>query len=96
MPNLWLSVAGVAAAKEHGPTIVASNTAFVLTSVGALADADIALELLGGPGRLIVTNGAIGGFDALEAICYDRWVHRSIDSDFKARAHTRAALDGQQ
>lgn len=65
--ELVVECAGVAATKEHGPTIVASNTAFVLTSVGALADADIARELLGGPGRLIVTNGAIGGFDALEA-----------------------------
>ena len=65
--DLVVECAGVAAAQEHGPTVIAANKPLLLTSVGALADSAVARLLLAGPGRLIVTNGAIGGFDALEA-----------------------------
>jgi aspartate dehydrogenase len=59
--------AGVDAAAEFGPQVIRSGLPLVLTSVGLLAQDNIAAQLLAGPGRLTVTNGAIGGFDALEA-----------------------------
>src|SRR5699024_10415900 len=55
--------AGVPAAKEHGPAVIASGKDLVLTSVGALADSDARRVLLAGPGKVHVTSGAIGGFD---------------------------------
>ncbi|WP_313818004.1 aspartate dehydrogenase domain-containing protein [Citricoccus sp.] len=65
--DLVVECAGVTAAGEYGPEIIAAGTDLVLTSVGALADPDLARTLLAGPGRLWVTNGAIGGFDVLAA-----------------------------
>ncbi|REE04456.1 aspartate dehydrogenase domain-containing protein [Citricoccus muralis] len=65
--DLVVECAGVTAAGEYGPEIIAAGTDLVLTSVGALADADLARTLLAGPGRLWVTSGAIGGFDVLAA-----------------------------
>ncbi|MBB5750550.1 aspartate dehydrogenase domain-containing protein [Micrococcus sp. TA1] len=65
--DLVVECAGVAPAGEYGPDVIAAGTDLVLTSVGALADSDIARRLLAGPGRLWVTSGAIGGFDVLGA-----------------------------
>ncbi|MGW9550742.1 aspartate dehydrogenase domain-containing protein [Citricoccus zhacaiensis] len=65
--DLVVECAGVAAAGEYGPEVIAAGTDLVLTSVGAVADPDLARTLLAGPGRLWVTNGAIGGFDVLGA-----------------------------
>jgi aspartate dehydrogenase len=65
--DLVVECAGVAPAGEYGPDVIAAGTDLVLTSVGALADPDIARRLLAGPGRLWVTSGAIGGFDVLGA-----------------------------
>ncbi|QCU79131.1 DUF108 domain-containing protein [Citricoccus sp. SGAir0253] len=65
--DLVVECAGVAAAREYGPAVVAGGTDLVLTSVGALADPETARRLLAGPGRLWVTAGAIGGFDVLGA-----------------------------
>ncbi|GAA1127245.1 aspartate dehydrogenase domain-containing protein [Citricoccus alkalitolerans] len=65
--DLVVECAGVDAAGEHGPEVIAAGIDLVLTSVGALADPNLARTLLAGPGRLWVTNGAIGGFDALSA-----------------------------
>ncbi len=65
--DLVVECAGVAPARDYGPSIVAGGTDLVLTSVGALADPDTARQLLAGPGRLWVTSGAIGGFDVLGA-----------------------------
>src|SRR5699024_7768033 len=56
-------VAGVAAAKQFLPRV---KKPFVLTSVGALADPEIADPLM--RQHLHVTNGAIGGLDLLEAV----------------------------
>ncbi|MCY1158086.1 MAG: hypothetical protein MOP51_1108 [Citricoccus sp.] len=65
--DLVVECAGVAPAGQYGPAVIAAGTDLVLTSVGALADPDIARQLLAGPGRLWVTSGAIGGFDVLGA-----------------------------
>ncbi|MEW1982000.1 aspartate dehydrogenase domain-containing protein [Citricoccus sp. NPDC079358] len=65
--DLVVECAGVDAAGEYGPEVIAAGIDLVLTSVGALADPDLARTLLSGPGRLWVTNGAIGGFDVLAA-----------------------------
>ncbi len=65
--DVVVECAGVAAAQALGPRVIASGHDLILTSVGALAHEDARRDLLGGPGRLVVTNGAIGGFDALAA-----------------------------
>jgi aspartate dehydrogenase len=65
--DLVVECAGVVPAGQYGPAVIAAGTDLVLTSVGVLADPDIARQLLAGPGRLWVTSGAIGGFDVLGA-----------------------------
>lgn len=65
--DLVVECAGVSAAREYGPAVVAAKRDLVLTSVGALAYPDAREQLLQGPGRLHVTPGAIGGFDLLGA-----------------------------
>lgn len=66
--DIVVECAGVPAAKEHGPAIIASGKDLVLTSVGALADPDARRALLAGPGKVHVTSGAIGGFDLWAAL----------------------------
>lgn len=70
--DLVVECAGVPAAIAHGPEVIRSGTDLVLTSVGALANADARLGMLSGPGHLTVTNGAIGGFDLLAAAAQAR------------------------
>lgn len=65
--DLVVEAAGVPAASEYGPMSISAGKDFLLTSVGALASRDARLGMLSGPGRLVVTNGAIGGFDLLGA-----------------------------
>lgn len=66
--DIVVECAGVAAAKEHGPAVIARGKDLVLTSVGALADPDARRALLAGPGEVHVTSGAIGGFDLWAAL----------------------------
>ncbi|WP_363321223.1 aspartate dehydrogenase domain-containing protein [Corynebacterium stationis] len=66
--DIVVECAGVPAAKEHGPAVIASGKGLVLTSVGALADPDARRALLAGPGKVHVTSGAIGGFDLWSAL----------------------------
>lgn len=63
--DVVVECAGVSPARLRGPEVIAAGRDLVLTSVGALADAETARALLNGPGRLWVTHGAIGGFDVL-------------------------------
>src|SRR5699024_11819016 len=65
--DVIVECAGVPAAADLGPAVVAAGRPLVLTSVGALADPVTRESLLAGPGRLRVTNGAIGGLDVLAA-----------------------------
>jgi len=64
--DLLVECAGVAAVRELADGLAPSCRALLLTSVGALAEAPVRDALLRVPG-LIVTNGAIGGFDVLAA-----------------------------
>ena len=66
--DIVVECAGVAAAKEHGPAVIARGKDLVLTSVGALAAPDVRRVLLTGPGKVHVTSGAIGGFDLWAAL----------------------------
>ena len=65
--DVIVECAGVPAAAQLGPAAIAAGRPLVLTSVGALAGPGARAGLLAGPGRLHVTNGAIGGLDVLEA-----------------------------
>ena len=52
---------------RYGPTAVAAAKDLLIVSVGALADPSLLTTLRAGMGRLLVTNGAIGGIDQLRA-----------------------------
>ena len=65
--DVIVECAGVPAAARFGPAVIAAGRSLVLTSVGAMAGPDTRAGLLAGPGRLHVTNGAIGGLDVIEA-----------------------------
>lgn len=67
LADLVVECAGVAAARELGPAVVAAGTPLLVASVGALADPATAAALLGGPGELLTTTGAIGGLDLIRA-----------------------------
>lgn len=64
--DLIVECAGVEAVRQYGPRIVSAGRDLLIVSVGALADSELRKGLLeGGPGRLVLTNGAIGGLDLL-------------------------------
>lgn len=65
--DLLVECAGVAAVADLGPRAIAAGNDVLITSVGALADTELRALLLGGPGQLSVTSGAIGGLDLLTA-----------------------------
>lgn len=67
--DLMVECAGIPAAAELGPRVVASGTDLLLVSVGVLADEPLRSALLtGGPGRTFLTAGAIGGLDLLASV----------------------------
>lgn len=65
--DLVVECAGVAAARALGPAVVAAGRTLLVASVGALADPGTAERLGAGPGRLVLTAGAIGGLDLIRA-----------------------------
>ena len=65
--DLVVECAGVPAVATVGPRVIDAGRDLLVTSVGALADAGLRTRLLGGPGRMFVTTGAIGGLDLLAA-----------------------------
>ncbi|OMH35255.1 hypothetical protein BGP79_01460 [Tersicoccus sp. Bi-70] len=65
--DVVVECASVAAARELGPDVIAAGRTLLLASIGALNDADAARRLTAGPGRLVLTTGAIGGLDVLAA-----------------------------
>ncbi len=70
--DLFVECAGVPAVTEYGPAIIAAGKDLLITSVGALADLRLRRTLLDdGPGRVYVTNGAIGGLDILAGAARD-------------------------
>lgn len=70
--DLFVECARVPAVTEYGPAIIAAGKDLLITSVGALADPQLRRTLLDdGPGRVYVTNGAIGGLDILAGAARD-------------------------
>lgn len=65
--DLVVECAGHRALFETATAVVCSGTALLVTSVGALADTELLQALSGGPGRVHLTTGAIGGLDLLRS-----------------------------
>lgn len=66
--DLVVEAATQDAVAAYGPSIVASGTPLLVLSLGALADAGARARLQAGPGRLLLSTGAIGGIDHLRAM----------------------------
>lgn len=66
--DVVVEAAGQQALAEYGPALVTADLDLLVLSVGALADEDLHLRLSGGPGRLFLSTGAIGGLDLLRAV----------------------------
>lgn len=69
--DLVVEAASQDAVREYGPVVVGAACDLLVVSVGALADEQLAAELGGGPGRLFVCSGAIGGLEILRAAAAD-------------------------
>lgn len=67
--DVVVECAGQEALREHGPEVVDAGRALVVSSIGALADPGLCRRLQSGPGRLVLTPGAVGGLDLLTAAC---------------------------
>ena len=66
--DVVIEAAGHAALTEHGPRIRDAGIDLIVASVGALADDTLRTQLwAAGPGRLILSSGAIGGLDVLQS-----------------------------
>lgn len=65
--DIVVECAGQEALRAAGPDVVGRGRTLVVSSVGALADAEIAGRLLAGPGQVQCTHGAVGGLDLLAA-----------------------------
>ena len=66
--DLIVECAGQPAVVDHAETILNAGVDLLITSIGALADKELAKRLNGcGPGRLFMTSGAVGGLDLLGA-----------------------------
>jgi aspartate dehydrogenase len=65
--DLIVEAAGQDALVMYGPRIVEQGIDLLTVSVGALVDPVLRAALEAGPGRVEVSSGAVGGFDALRA-----------------------------
>ncbi|TLK54015.1 aspartate dehydrogenase domain-containing protein [Glutamicibacter sp. V16R2B1] len=66
--NVLVECAGQPVVAEHAEAVLDSGVDLLVTSIGALADEELASRLQqAGPGRLFLTSGAIGGLDLLSA-----------------------------
>ncbi|MEV5749258.1 aspartate dehydrogenase domain-containing protein [Actinoallomurus sp. NPDC052308] len=65
--DLVVECAGQAALAAHGPRVIAAGRDLLVVSIGALTDDALHERLRGGPGRLFLTSGAVGGLDLLRA-----------------------------
>lgn len=66
--DLIVECAGVDAVRDEGLRVIESGVTLLVSSVGALVDDTFRERMLGGgPGRCIVTTGAMGGLDVLGA-----------------------------
>lgn len=66
--DVIVECAGQDAVRAHGVEILEAGCDLILTSVGALSDIDLRKRLDDSrPGRVVLTNGAVGGLDILAA-----------------------------
>lgn len=66
--DLIVECAGQQALVDHGQRTLGAGVDLLMTSIGAMADSDLAARLRkAGPGRLFYTSGAVGGLDLLAA-----------------------------
>lgn len=66
--DLIVEAAGQEAVRRLGPDVIESGTDLLVLSAGALVDEELyALLTRDGGGRLLISTGAIGGFDTLSA-----------------------------
>ena len=93
--DVIVECAGGAAVRAYAPRIAAIGKPFVLTSVGALADQQTAEVLLGMP-NLVVTNGAIGGFDVLRSAALLGFDRVSITTTKKASTLVQDWMDDDE
>ncbi|TNM36179.1 DUF108 domain-containing protein [Nocardioides albidus] len=64
--DVIVECAGQAVVARHAVEILESGRDLLVTSAGALADAGLATRMTAaGPGRFVVTSGAVGGVDLL-------------------------------
>lgn len=66
--DLVVEAAGQRVLAEIGPKVVNSGLDLLVLSIGALADDELHAALSGGPGRLYLSTGAIGGLDLIRAV----------------------------
>ncbi len=70
--DVVVECASVEAVLEEGPKVIDSGVTLLVSSVGALMDEQFRKQLMsGGPGRCVVTTGAMGGLDVLGAAARD-------------------------
>lgn len=67
LADLVVECAGQRALAELGPKVIDAGKDLLVVSIGALTDDALHERLRGGPGRLFLTSGAIGGLDLLRA-----------------------------
>jgi aspartate dehydrogenase len=65
--DLVVEAAGPDAVRQWGPAVVAAGRDLLVVSVGALAADALVARLRAGPGRVLVSSGAIGGLDLIRA-----------------------------
>jgi len=67
--DLVLEAAGHDAVADHGPAVISAGRDLLVTSVGALVDDELRSRLVAtcGPGRLLLSAGAIGGLGLFRA-----------------------------
>lgn len=74
--DVVVEAAGHDALREHGCEVRATGADLLVVSVGALADEELFEDLLSAGGKLYITTGAIGGFDALKAVALAGAINR--------------------
>lgn len=66
--DIVIECAGQDAVRDHAVDIVEAGRDLIITSVGALVDMGLRRRLYeAGPGRVVITNGAVGGLDIISA-----------------------------
>lgn len=87
-----VEAAGVSAVGEFGPAVVTAGRGFLVASVGAFAHPAVRERVLdAGPGRTLLTSGAIGGLDLIAAAGRTGGLDRVT---LTTRKHPRSLVQG--